>query len=170
MTDNDVYRDDWREQGKCRTAGVDMFPADVAGVMAAKRVCAGCPVREQCLQHALDTPEPHGMWGGKSERERDRIRRKAPLVCGTVRAYRAHLRRRERPCDACNEAMEAELDVQRARRPIRSADALRKDRSVANAVARGLCRRCARSMHICADRPGSLCNCARCFPAEAVAS
>ncbi|TSD40537.1 WhiB family transcriptional regulator [Rhodococcus sp. KBS0724] len=37
---------------------------------AAKKICGDCPVRSHCLTHALDTPEPHGVWGAMTERER----------------------------------------------------------------------------------------------------
>jgi hypothetical protein len=33
-------------------------------------ICAGCPVRQQCLAFALDTRQNHGVWGGMSEEER----------------------------------------------------------------------------------------------------
>lgn len=36
----------------------------------AKNFCAMCPVREACLEHALVTREPHGIWGGATELER----------------------------------------------------------------------------------------------------
>jgi WhiB family redox-sensing transcriptional regulator len=36
----------------------------------AKVICAGCPVRAPCLDHALDIMEPHGIWGGLTEQER----------------------------------------------------------------------------------------------------
>jgi WhiB family redox-sensing transcriptional regulator len=36
----------------------------------AKRICAGCPVREECLDYALRIREPHGIWGGLNEMER----------------------------------------------------------------------------------------------------
>jgi WhiB family redox-sensing transcriptional regulator len=36
----------------------------------AKAVCAGCPVREACLDYALRIREPHGIWGGYTEAER----------------------------------------------------------------------------------------------------
>ena len=37
-------------------------PQDVA---RAKELCAGCPVRAQCLAGALDRGEPWGVWGGE---------------------------------------------------------------------------------------------------------
>jgi WhiB family redox-sensing transcriptional regulator len=36
----------------------------------AKRVCFGCGVREECLEYALRTREPYGIWGGLTEIER----------------------------------------------------------------------------------------------------
>ena len=37
---------------------------------SAKAICAGCAVRGDCLDYALDIREPHGIWGGLSEIER----------------------------------------------------------------------------------------------------
>jgi len=34
-----------------------------------KAICARCPVREQCLEWALDHEE-HGVWGGLTKKER----------------------------------------------------------------------------------------------------
>jgi hypothetical protein len=36
----------------------------------AKAICQGCPVRRECLEHALKVGEPHGIWGGLNETER----------------------------------------------------------------------------------------------------
>ncbi|MDT2005832.1 WhiB family transcriptional regulator [Rhodococcus opacus] len=41
----------------------------------AKQVCRGCPVRAQCLDHALEARESHGIWGGYTEDERRRLPR-----------------------------------------------------------------------------------------------
>lgn len=60
----------------CRDADTDLFYGyDRADVDEAKAICAGCPVRHDCLDHALETREPHGVWGGKDEFERNRMRR-----------------------------------------------------------------------------------------------
>lgn len=40
-----------------------------------RRICATCPVRTDCLAHALAYNEPVGIWGGTSERERRLIKR-----------------------------------------------------------------------------------------------
>jgi len=66
---------DWMESGACRNApGVDFFPSAGSGVLAAQRVCAGCPVREACLEYALIQEISHGVWGGASDRQRQRLR------------------------------------------------------------------------------------------------
>ena len=38
-------------------------------VARAKKVCAPCPVREECLYHA-QTHDEHGIWGGTTSEER----------------------------------------------------------------------------------------------------
>lgn len=43
-----------------------------------KRLCQPCPLLLPCLQHALDFPEIHGVWGGTSPADRDRIHRETP--------------------------------------------------------------------------------------------
>jgi WhiB family transcriptional regulator, redox-sensing transcriptional regulator len=39
----------------------------------AKAVCADCPVRRDCLEWAIETDQPHGVWGGLDEVERGRL-------------------------------------------------------------------------------------------------
>jgi WhiB family redox-sensing transcriptional regulator len=41
----------------------------------AKRICGGCPVREQCLEWALSYGE-HGTWGGLTAQQRGQLRHK----------------------------------------------------------------------------------------------
>ena len=43
----------------------------------AKKICARCVVREQCLAWALEAGQDHGVWGGLSEDERRAIKRRA---------------------------------------------------------------------------------------------
>lgn len=66
---------EWMADGKCREypAGT-FFPRDGVGVIIAQRICATCPVASQCLEYALENHVDHGIWGGKSERERRRLR------------------------------------------------------------------------------------------------
>jgi WhiB family redox-sensing transcriptional regulator len=63
------------QEGACRSRpDVDFFPSDGAGVAVARRVCTNCPVRARCLEYALDEGITHGVWGGASDRERQRMR------------------------------------------------------------------------------------------------
>jgi WhiB family redox-sensing transcriptional regulator len=61
------------DRGACRdTAGSVFFPeqGDHAAVAAAKRICAGCAVRLDCLALALHTEHLDGVWGGMTAGER----------------------------------------------------------------------------------------------------
>jgi len=61
-------------RGNCRDEVPSrFFPSDGVGVDHARRICATCPVREPCLEYALEQRIDHGVWGGASERERRRI-------------------------------------------------------------------------------------------------
>lgn len=73
----------WAEQAACIGKPIHWwFPDsdDQAGTVspshysAARRICGRCPVSAQCLEHAVTTPEPHGMWGGSTPRERRAMR------------------------------------------------------------------------------------------------
>lgn len=43
---------------------------------AAKEVCAGCPVRTECLEYALQAREAYGIWGAMTELERKALLRR----------------------------------------------------------------------------------------------
>ena len=67
----------WMADGKCREVPPAVFfPSDGLGVQAAQKICADCPVSEACLEYALANRIDHGVWGGRSERERRRILRR----------------------------------------------------------------------------------------------
>jgi WhiB family redox-sensing transcriptional regulator len=64
----------WRDKGACRGIDPEIFyPADDDDAEEAKAICAGCGVRQACLEHALASREKEGVWGGATERERRRI-------------------------------------------------------------------------------------------------
>jgi WhiB family transcriptional regulator, redox-sensing transcriptional regulator len=66
----------WMAEGRCREVSPSVFfPSDGLGVQAAQRICADCPVADACLEYALANRIDHGVWGGRSERERRRILR-----------------------------------------------------------------------------------------------
>ena len=62
----------WKLDAACLAEDPETFH-DTAQVTAAKRVCARCPVRSNCLRFALDIAEPWGVWGGFSEGDRRRL-------------------------------------------------------------------------------------------------
>jgi WhiB family redox-sensing transcriptional regulator len=67
---------DWMAEASCRgMPRMIFFPTDSTGVAIARRVCAVCPVKDLCLEHALAEHIDDGVWGGASEEERRRIRR-----------------------------------------------------------------------------------------------
>jgi WhiB family redox-sensing transcriptional regulator len=70
----------WMARGNCRDeVPARFFPSDGVGVDHARRICATCPVREPCLEYALEQRIDHGVWGGASERERRRILKRRRL-------------------------------------------------------------------------------------------
>ena len=48
----------------------------LAQIEEAKKVCARCEVRAECLAWALEAGQDHGVWGGMSEDERRAIKRR----------------------------------------------------------------------------------------------
>lgn len=67
----------WREDAACRGVDTDVFfPVTEEEAGPAKTVCASCPVREECLEFALQTRQEDGVWGGLTETERRRLRRR----------------------------------------------------------------------------------------------
>ena len=65
----------WHADARCRKwKHLSWYPERGQPVDELKAVCAGCPVREPCLEWALDAGEKFGIWGGKSERERRELR------------------------------------------------------------------------------------------------
>ncbi|MGH9115588.1 MAG: WhiB family transcriptional regulator [Acidimicrobiales bacterium] len=70
----------WQRRANCMGVDPDLFfPERGASTREAKEVCRGCVVREDCLEHALANGEKFGIWGGLSERERRKIRRRRAL-------------------------------------------------------------------------------------------
>lgn len=82
-------QDDWRERAACADresaavfeaadddtvdAGRRAWGEPRDAVLAARGICSGCPVVRDCLRHALQVPETHGVWGGTTPAEREAI-------------------------------------------------------------------------------------------------
>jgi WhiB family transcriptional regulator, redox-sensing transcriptional regulator len=68
----------WQEEALCaQTDPEAFFPEKGGSTREAKRVCGRCDVRGECLEYALAHDERFGIWGGLSERERRRLKRRA---------------------------------------------------------------------------------------------
>lgn len=80
MTDDTEFpaRPAWQRGALCRGMGPRLFfPPKGGDYEAPRRLCAECPVREECLEQAMAFPaEKFGLWGGLSEQERRAIRRR----------------------------------------------------------------------------------------------
>lgn len=72
---------DWRDDAACRDEDPELFfPIGTTGIAqeqvnAAKRVCARCPVQEECLEFSLASNQDAGIWGGLTEDERRTLKR-----------------------------------------------------------------------------------------------
>jgi len=68
----------WQTDALCaQTDPEAFFPEKGGSTRDAKRICASCDVRAECLEYALQNDERFGIWGGLSERERRKLKRRA---------------------------------------------------------------------------------------------
>jgi WhiB family redox-sensing transcriptional regulator len=75
----------WQEDAACKGQPLDLFfdpegrepeGQKEARHKKAKAICAGCPVRTQCLDYAIGQPEKYGRWNlDEDERAHERRRR-----------------------------------------------------------------------------------------------
>ncbi len=68
----------WQERALCaQTDPEAFFPEKGGSTREAKKVCLTCEVRDECLESALINDERFGIWGGLSERERRKLKKRA---------------------------------------------------------------------------------------------
>ena len=68
----------WQADALCaQTDPEAFFPEKGGSTRDAKKICTQCEVKAECLEYALANDERFGIWGGLSERERRRLRRRA---------------------------------------------------------------------------------------------
>ncbi|WP_116209076.1 WhiB family transcriptional regulator [Streptomyces olivoreticuli] len=64
----------WYQRAACSDVDPELF--FIAGrregeqTEIALKICGSCPVTNECLEHAQKAPEPYGIWGGTTARER----------------------------------------------------------------------------------------------------
>jgi len=70
----------WRSEASCINYDVNDFYPERGKPVAShiREACESCPVKTQCLNHAL-LYEKHGFWGGTTEQMRRTIRRKSGI-------------------------------------------------------------------------------------------
>lgn len=100
------HEDVWRSHAACNGQPPDWWYPTDGTARQARGICAGCPVRGDCLQAALVRVEEHGIWGGTSERGRRKLRRLWLACPHPDRAHRV---------DGCGCALCAELDLHNRR-------------------------------------------------------
>ena len=74
---------DWRKRAACLHNDPELFfpvgyatDADRWQAEEAKTVCRHCPVRRDCLNYAIDKGIKHGIYGGRTPDERDKVKRR----------------------------------------------------------------------------------------------
>ncbi|MGW8724727.1 WhiB family transcriptional regulator [Streptomyces sp. NPDC055808] len=89
----------WSERAACGQGDADALFAEGSRQHDATALCTRCPVRTECLAHALDQRIEFGVWGGMTERERRALlRRRADVtswrdLLESARAQHTHLAR-----------------------------------------------------------------------------
>ena len=65
----------WQYRAACRGTDLSVFFLGRGeSAEPARQVCAACPVRQPCLDYALNHAITHGIWGGLTERDRRPLR------------------------------------------------------------------------------------------------
>ncbi|XBH22991.1 WhiB family transcriptional regulator [Jonesiaceae bacterium BS-20] len=86
-------RETWRDEAVCAQVGPDVFfPVRGGATTSAKALCAQCPVIEQCLTWAIESGEPHGVWGGMSTADRRAYAKEHDMKFGNPDAWVRDLR------------------------------------------------------------------------------
>ena len=68
---HDLIPAPWTVDAACADADPDLFFGEHGRpATEAKAICAGCPVRAECLDFALEGRERFGIWGGLTEKQR----------------------------------------------------------------------------------------------------
>lgn len=77
-----AYRDEsWMSKRACDNETADMFHPEGYGsdrtMAEAVKICAGCPVRLNCLDYAIRTDDQWGVFGGLTPDERRALNKQA---------------------------------------------------------------------------------------------
>jgi len=69
-----IEKKDWFKLAGCKGKTELMFPKqhkDITYIAQARTICRACPVRDKCLEYALEFPpaDMHGVWAGLTSRQ-----------------------------------------------------------------------------------------------------
>ena len=76
---------EWQEDAACREYDNSLFFGAEDGESEherqtreahAKTICQSCPVRQPCLEFAMETNQKYGIWGGYTDKERGSLKRR----------------------------------------------------------------------------------------------
>lgn len=72
----------WRDSAACRGMDTDLFfpgkgESNGPHIRTVRDVCGRCPVRDDCLDEAVNDPDVKGIWAATTWRQRARLRRTA---------------------------------------------------------------------------------------------
>lgn len=89
----------WFDKARCKGLETKIFfpsskdPEMDKKIKSAQKVCSSCPVKRQCLEHAIVNEESHGIWGGLTERRISRLRNE--IGSKDIKFVRAYLKVRK---------------------------------------------------------------------------
>ena len=71
----------WQDLAACRGTDTErFFPISHKHRRGADAfalgICMSCPVQQPCLNYAMSIPQTYGIWGGTTEEQRERLRRR----------------------------------------------------------------------------------------------
>ena len=67
----------WATYAACAEVedGMTFYPQSKQEEREALAICGTCAVRDECLDHAIETNERFGIWGGTTEKQRRQLAR-----------------------------------------------------------------------------------------------
>lgn len=81
---------DFMESAACKGMDPAIFhPAYGDSTVEARAVCHSCPVKKECLEHALDYNERQGIWGGLTPLQRRRFSKRRIEEATRISAQKA---------------------------------------------------------------------------------
>lgn len=71
----------WQDRGLCNETDPELFYPEIGSTgIEAKKVCVRCPVQKKCIDWAMETEEPWGVWGGYTAHERQLMKKGVRIV------------------------------------------------------------------------------------------